>query len=188
MDASDGATNNGSGSIVPDPVSLPSAVVPVGGPVSSSEASPGAAEKPAGPPADPKRDERGRFGKKNNANPRGNYKHTPNLNSQLIKELKKFTLIDQANVKHTFMEALLKRALAEPVVMAKLLDKIFVDVTPPPPPTEINVHNTNGQINSENHVAIGKLLSDDRGREVLALLAERLQAGGIFAGGDGVGR
>lgn len=186
MDASDGADISGK-RIPPDPVSLPSAVVPVGGPVSSSDASTGAAatpsEKPAAPPV--KRNAKGQFPKGTSGNPRGNHKRTPNLNGQLIKALKTFTLTDNQGQKHTFLEALIKRALAEPQVMAKLLDKVFVDVTPPPEPTKVEVHNSNGIQQTENHVAIGQLLSDAEGREALALLAERLEARGVFSGGDG---
>lgn len=186
MDSSDGANTNGNGHADPSPVSQPSAAPSSGnggGPVAAPSEGSTVGSLPV------KRDEKGRYPKGVSGNPKGNWKRTPTFNSQLIRALKTFKLTDGDGKDHSFLEALIRRALQEPKLAEKLMDKIFADATPPAEAAKLEINNGNGQVNtsSENHVILEKLASDERGRETLALLAERLSDSGLFPGSNGNG-
>jgi len=73
----------------------------------------------------------------------------------------------------------------DPRLLELLLDRVFVKQTPETAGLTVQVNNQH-QL-TENHVRIGEHLADVGTRDALAQLAERLQARGVFAGGNGHG-
>lgn len=201
MDASAGATSNGNGHAVPDPVSLPSAVGPEGAPVVPAPAA-AAAGAPAG--ADPARDPKtGRIKPGHSLNPNGRQPGIPNRNTQLNKGFEAFKAqpelckkaLSKYGIRIRGMKAealLVTLAFARAIVDGDVAllewcgERAYVKLTPEAAGIVINNNpqaHAGAQANpTVNYGNARQLLADEAGRELLARCAERLASGGLDTG------
>jgi len=126
---------------------------------------------------------KGQFVKGKSGNPHGRTPGVPNLNTELLKAVRRFRVKGKDGTKLTFIDALLARALQDLRFGEKIIDKIFAAATPQAPATVIGVT----QHSSEQNVAVD-IVSDPVARELAARLEERVAAGRLDPGGNGSSR
>lgn len=143
--------------------------------------------EPTPPPAAPTpaiaKTVKGGFVKGKSGNPSGRPKGTKNYNLQLWTAIKNFKITDQSGASKTFLQAMLVRALQDPHVLGKLIDKLFADPTPKPDGVAVNV-------NAGHHesISISHVLGDPAVREAALVLEERLGKRLAHPGGNGTSR